>query len=319
VTVGADRAELALGAGRDGADGWVVVQEAPAHLEAAGTFSLQVVDDGAQFGVHLDGALLFDRWFDEVRLADQRGVGLVAGPTARVAVRDFEALPRQLGLPPELGLEAPWCERGGPVELADGFDGPAGELAGPWERSLGDGRFALTGDGAARVVADRERPNAGRTIYSRAWHDPTFADVEVEVTPPGERREEGHRGRGGLAFFEDADTHLVVNTWLDDAPHHDGSSISMFFRSQGYERLFDACWTNVGRNVSWGRPFRLRIAFDGWQVMTWLNDEPILYRRMRDIYPTTPRVRINRVGLVANWEWGDDTGTTFRDFTVRGR
>jgi hypothetical protein len=93
----------------------------------------------------------------------------------------------------------------------------------------------------------------------------------------------------------------------------------LFFRSQGYERLYDACWTNVGRTVCWGRPFRLRLAFDGWQVMTWLNDEPVLYRRIRDIYPKAPRVRIEQVGLVANWEWGDDTGTRFRNFTARAR
>jgi hypothetical protein len=27
---------------------------------------------------------------------------------------------------------------------------------------------------------------------------------------------------------------------------------------------------------------------------------------------------INEVGLVANWEWGNDTGTVFRDFSARG-
>jgi hypothetical protein len=53
--------------------------------------------------------------------------------------------------------------------------------------------------------------------------------------------------------------------------------------------------------------------------MTWLDDEPLLYRRVRDIYPTAPPIRINRVGVVANWEWGDDTGTVFRNFTARGR
>ena len=329
VVVTADRAELALGAGPLGAGDWTVVADGPARLEAAVSCSLQVIDDGSQFSVHLDGVLLFDRWFDDGRLAEQTGVGFVVGERGRVAVRDFEALPRRVPAPPQLGLEPAWCEQGGRVVVAERFSGPAGELAMPavpaggpavpWARSLGDGRFERTGDGSARVVADRDRPNPGRTIYSLPWDDPGFADIEVELTPPGQGRGEGHRGRGGLAFFQDADTHLVVNMWLDDAPHHDGSSVSMFLRSQGYERLYDACWANVGRKVHWGRPFRLRLAFDGWQLMTWLDGEPILYRRVRDLYPTAPRLRINRVGLVANWEWGDDTGTVFRDFTARIR
>jgi hypothetical protein len=107
--------------------------------------------------------------------------------------------------------------------------------------------------------------------------------------------------------------------WLDDAPGHDGSSVSLFFRSHGYERLYDAVWTNVGRKIFWGKPFTLRVAFDGSQLMTWLDDVPVLYRRTRDIYPTAPPVRINRVGLAANYEWGDDTGTEFRRFVARNR
>jgi hypothetical protein len=319
VVVSADRAELAFGTGADGSESWTVVEEASARLEAARSFSLQVVDDGEQFGVHLDGVLLFDRWFDDDRLADQRGVGLVLGGPGRVTARAFEAMPRLLEAPAELKLEQPWCERGGTVTCVDEFRGPEGELDDPWERTVGDGHFARTGHGSARVVADRQRPNPGRTLFTRRWDEPDFADIEVELTPPGRGRGEGHRGRGGLVFAEDGDTHLIVNTWLDDAPHHDGSSISMFFRCRGYERLYDACWTNVGRKVTWGRPFRLRLAFDGRQVMTWLDDEPILYRRLRDIYPTAPRLRINRVGLAANWEWGDDTGTTFRNFVARSR
>jgi hypothetical protein len=93
----------------------------------------------------------------------------------------------------------------------------------------------------------------------------------------------------------------------------------MFYRCAGYERLYDAVWTNVGRRVEWGRPFTMRLASDGEQVLVWLDDEAILYRRLRDIYPTASPLAIRRVGVAANWEWGDDTGTEFRRFVARRR
>ena len=52
------------------------------------------------------------------------------------------------------------------------------------------------------------------------------------MTPPGTGRGEGHNGRGGLVLFQDPDTYVIVNVWLDDAPDHDGIAISMFFRSR---------------------------------------------------------------------------------------
>jgi hypothetical protein len=174
-----------------------------------------------------------------------------------------------------------------------------------------------TGAGSARVVAARDRPNPGRTLYTTAWPDPAFADLEVELTPPGSGRGEGHNGRGGLVLFQDPDTYVIVNVWLDDAPDHDGTAISMFFRTEGYERLYDSPWSNVDRRVTWGRPARLRVASDGAQVMTWVDGEPVLSRRLRDLYPGVDRLRIERVGLVANWEWGDDTGTRFSRFVGR--
>jgi hypothetical protein len=244
---------------------------------------------------------------------------VAAGPPSGVRLQAFEAFPRQVPLPADLGLAAPWCEQGGQVVVADDFTGPAGELDGRWERSVGEGRFERTGRGAGRVAAGRDRPNPGRTAYTVAWDDPDFADIEAELTPPGGARGEGHNGRGGLIIYQDPDNYLLVNMWLDDAPHHDGSSVSMFYRCAGYERLYDAVWTNVGRRVSWGRPFTMRLASDGRQVMVWVDGEPVLYRRLRDIYPTAAPLALCRVGLAANWEWGDDTGTEFRRFVARAR
>jgi hypothetical protein len=316
VRVRPDHADLAVRVESEG--GWQTVARGRSHLPASGQWSLQVIDDGNRFGVHLDGQLLFDRWFDDNRLREQIGVGILAGAPSGVTLSDFEALPREVPLP-AFDLVEPWHELGEQVVLRDDFSGPPGELELPWDRTLGDGRFERRGDHAARVAATLQHPNPGRTAYTRPWPEPDFADIEVTVTPPGLVRGQGHNGRGGLILFQDPDNYLLANVWLDDAPHHDGSSVSMFVRANGYERLYDAVWTNVGRRVYWGKPCRLRISFDGSTALVLLDEVPILFRRIQDIYPDAAPWLINRVGLVANWEWGDDTGTTFKSFIARGR
>ena len=327
VSVWGDRAELAHtdqaleAADRDGDEPptWDLVASGPTHLGAGAERSLQVVDDGRRFGVHLDGQLLFDGWFDDERGADQLGVGVVLGEAVGVTARAFRALPREVPVPPELDLQAAWCRRGAREVLVDDVhrsprraERPV--VSAPWGRAAWNAPVT----GAARVVAGLDRPNPGRTLYTVAWSEPGFADLEVEVTSPGTGRGGGHNGRGGLVLFQDPDNYVIVNVWLDDAPDHDGTAISMFFRTGGYERLYDSPWTNVDRRVTWGRPATLRIASDGAQVMTWVDGEPVLVRRLRDLYPGVPPLDINRVGLVANWEWGDDTGTCFRRFVARG-
>ncbi|MPY94513.1 MAG: hypothetical protein GEV08_16080 [Acidimicrobiia bacterium] len=323
VTLWSDQAELAVGT----AGAWEVVTTAATHLPAATERSLQVLDDGRAMGVHLDGGLLFDRWFEDERHAGGRGVGILVGPGEHVRLRDFEAHPVAVPLPVELDPGPPWSPEGGTVRARDDFAGQAGELAGAsvarggpaWQRTFGLGHFDLTGAGALRARASRAAPNPGRTCYTLAWPEPGFVDLGVTVRPPGTGRGQGHASRAGLVLWESDDTHLIVNAWLDDSPDHDGSAISLFFRDQGYERLYDAPWANVGRRVRWGQPFRLRLVSDGQHVLVHLDGEPVLYRRATDLYPTSPGVRIERVGLVANYEWGDDTGSEFRDFVARGR
>jgi hypothetical protein len=118
-----------------------------------------------------------------------------------------------------------------------------------------------------------------------------------------------------VVFWQDDDNAVIVSTWLDD--HYDGTSMSSFFRLGGYEDLYDAIWTNLGRRISWGRPYRLRVAFDGMIYAAYVDDELVLYRSLTDVHPAQGSLRINRVGLVANWEWGTDTGSVFHRFRAR--
>jgi hypothetical protein len=85
----------------------------------------------------------------------------------------------------------------------------------------------------------------------------------------------------------------------------------------GYEEIYDAVWTNVGRRVHWGVPYQFRVVFDGRRFTAFINDEPVLHRALTDIYPDWHQLQINRIGIVSNWEWGNDTGSVFTDFTAR--
>ena len=96
-----------------------------------------------------------------------------------------------------------------------------------------------------------------------------------------------------------------------------GASIAVFTKRHGFEELYDAVWTMVADKIFWGRPFRLRVSFDGDNFFVLLDGEPILQRALKDLYPEDEALRIKRVGLVINWEWGDDTGSSFHSFRAR--
>jgi hypothetical protein len=61
------------------------------------------------------------------------------------------------------------------------------------------------------------------------------------------------------------------------------------------------------------------VVFDGVQYLVFVNDEPVLMRALTDVYPNFNRLTINRVGILANWEWGNDTGSVFNQFVARKR
>ena len=116
-------------------------------------------------------------------------------------------------------------------------------------------------------------------------------------------------------FHQDDGNSLIVAVWLDD--HYGGASISTFFRLRGFEDLYDAVWTNIGDRISWGRDFRLKVVFDGLVFVASVDDEVVLYRSLSDVDPRQGPLTIRRLGIVANWEWGTDTGSVFRRFTAR--
>ena len=295
-------------------------------LHTAAPNDLQILDDGGAFALYLNGQLLFDRWFFDASLQEASGVGLhvsAAGPGG--VFRSLEVHPRSVPAPAVFGFEPPRSWSGERTVVRDEFDGEQGDLdetvttrgGRVWRKQIGRGVIERTGHGSARVRASLEHPNPGRTAYLIDWDTPGFAHLEVEITPPGTGRGQYHKGRGGLIFWQDADNYLIVSSWLDD--FYDGASISSFFRLNGFEDLYEAVWTNVGKRIFWGLPFRLGVRFDGRGYTAMLNDEPVLYRALDDVRPEIERLVIRRVGIVANWEWGDDTGSVFRHFVAKTR
>jgi hypothetical protein len=286
--------------------------------------ALQVFDDGSNIRLYLNGDMIYGTALSDGRLHGSGGAGIrIAGTDNNIRLRSFEAHPRDIPVPPAFKLGEPWTLPGeGRVVVADQFTGPAGDLAGHktslgdrlWRRDIGKGIIALTGHSAAKVQATVEKPCPGRTAYTVDWINPRFADLEVTITPPGKRKWLKERGRAGLIFWQDERNHFMLSAFIGDWP---AMSIAAFFQWDGYEELYDAVWTNVGNRMHWGVPHDFRVACDGQRFLAFIDREPILYRALTDVYPKWKDFQIRRIGIVANWEWGNDTGSVFQNFVAR--
>jgi hypothetical protein len=296
-----------------------IAAEQQAALAIRRPHSIQILDDGAQIGVSLDGQLLFGRRFSDRRLADATGAGILA--SGDITLSRFEAHPRQVALPAVLDCGKPWLRKGERVVVADDFSGKAGSLAGRktpvgqkvWSRDIGVGTMTVT-DGAVKIEATAQQPNPGRTAYMFDWDNPDFADVQVSITPAGTGPGQQEHALCGLILWQDEDNYITINIWRSDLH---SASVSCFFQIDGFENLYDAIWSNIGSRVLHGVPVDMRIAFDGLRYMVFLDEEPVVYRALTDVYPDCRVLSINRVGLLANWEWGNDTGSVFRNFVGR--
>ena len=283
--------------------------------------AVQIRDDGARIDVAVNGTPLLQIAPPAEALPACNGVGIFfdTADGASPCIRDFEAHPRAVALPAGLPFAPPWSKDGTAAVISDDFAAQRGDFAGyqspngaVWSRIMGDAAFTLSGDGGVRVIASAEAPAVNRTAFGIDWPDPDFADLTAVILPPGSARGQHHTPRGGLLFWQDDKNYFIVNNWLDNS--YGGGSISCFFYFRGFEDIYDAVWTNVDDRLFFGRKNRLRVVCDGRQFRAYLDGTLVLYRAFRDVYPGFDRLRINRVGLIANWEWGRDTGSRFLSF-----
>jgi hypothetical protein len=311
----------------------VVVAEGEFHLvlsrvvndSSAPVRCLLVLDDGQRLMAYVNGEPVADEWIVDARLQEATGVGVLfdRSSSTKGTVRSFEAHPRQIKLPQVFDMGQPWLRTGSRIVIADDFSGPAGALEGRktpqggayWRRLLGEGVIDLTSEGMARVRGTPQQPCPGRTAYCVNWPHPDFVDLEVTITPPGTGIGQRQMTTSGFILYQDPDNYVTLNAWRSDT--YAGGSISTFFMFRGFEDIYDAVWSNVGDRISYGKPLRLRLCCDGEHYLVFIEDEPVLYRAFRDVYPDIGRLRIRKVGIVANWEFGTDTGSTFEQFKLR--
>ncbi len=325
----------------DGAFVVECVEHGQAHRVASGSLPgerevpVLILDDGRDLAVRVASAPGEPAWICDDRLGGARGVGLVHDEHGQTTVREWEAHPRHVPIPASLPIFRPWTPAIGRELARDSFRNAPGPLEGrpvdagsstplstdhpapAWERTLGPGSFVVRPEGGARIVGRVGSPSPGRTLYTIPWSEPGFAELEATMTPPGSARGQKHEGRGGLVFWQDRDHYLIVNLWLHDG--YAGASISSFPIVGGFDDIYNAVWSNIGSRATWGRPFRLGVVFDGDRYIARVDGEPVIMRAISDVYPRAPRLRIRRVGLAANWEWGLDTGTVFHEFLARGQ
>ena len=299
-----------------------IASESRYSLASNSNNAVQILDQGDFFSLYLNGNLLFEEWFTDLRLRDETSMGLLA--QSAFAFQFLESHPRDIPIPPALQMGEPWRAEGSQVLVSDSFAGAAGQDIAErlsevgeqlWRKEIGSGRILLTGNRAARIDASAASPNPKRLAYTVPWRNPNFADVSVDILPPGTDRHQQEKGRGGLIFWQDSNNYITVSNWLDDT--FNGSSMSSFFHIDGFEEIYDAVWSNLGDRISWGKRYTLRVTFDGLNFTAYVNGEPVLYRSLQDVYPRLSRLSINRIGLVANWEWGDDTGSAFSRFMAK--
>lgn len=263
---------------------------------------VQVLDDGRALIITLDGQPLFSEYpILEHRLANETGVGLV-GQAA-----DLEVYPREVELPPELDLGQPWQAKGQTIVFAPYLNHPAEDLLISWEPTLGRANL-MPAEGGLRI----EATTGERAVYTMPWDSTRLADLEVEILPPGQRKGQNQQSRAGVCFWQDARHHLVVALRLDDSD----SSVAAMLRFAGYEDPFDMVWSRVPDLLYHGVPVRLRAVCDGERFQVYLDDEPVLYRALNDIYPGADRLHIRRVGLALSG-YGEDTGSIFRSWVAR--
>jgi hypothetical protein len=190
-----------------------------------------------------------------------------------------------------------------------------------WRHVLGRRRIVPDANGA---LVDKPHPVPGsklqrlmratgqRTAYTIDW--PGGAGViTAEIVPPGDGPGQGARGRGGLILYQDDDNYLIVNDWVDDA--HE-PAIGAFLRSSGFEEVYDAAWTVVDGCLTFGQRHVLRLAFDASGFAVDLDDRTVLARRFADLYPEAAPLEVRAVGICANWDFGEDTGSRFTRFTA---
>lgn len=275
---------------------------------ANSTHYVQVVDDGDRYTVFLDGVLVWTG--TDTTHGNATGCGILLSNTGDLWVQNFEAHPLAVAIPNILQILTPFDQDGTTTLATENFTGASADLDGKttttgaltWRADTG--RIDLDGGGSAARVS-------GAPIYTIPWSDTDFADLQVQITPPGTDYGQSEAGLCGLIFWQDAANYLLARFYITD-DQVDATEIEIIYTRAGdgvVERR-----VSFGTEITHGQAGVLRAVCTGTKFLIHLDGEPVISSRLIDIKPSYPTLTINRVGIYAA---SQDTGSLFDDFVAK--
>lgn len=278
------------------------------------THTLQVVDDGSKMHCFLDDAEIpGSGGFTDSALASEIGVGIYVANVSTTRIADFESHARAIAIPDVALLGAPFERQGSTSVATEDFTGDAGDLDGKttatggltWRKDL-TGVVALTGAGTALYTV----ASNATAYYTFPWANPTFADLQVGMTPPGAGYGNGEDGLAGVLFWQDANNWLIGRVYLTDA-QVGNSEYEIVNCTSGTSSVIRRA--AMATTIAHGVPVTVRMSFDGDRFCLWHGGtEPVIAWSLTN--ENKPQIAINRVGIYADT---DNTGTAFDDFVAR--
>ncbi len=278
------------------------------------THTLQVIDDGLTLHCYLDDQEVPGvGGFADSALASATGVGIYAANVSTSRIYDIESHARAITIPDVALLGAPWERQGSTSVATEDFTGSAGDLDAKttatggltWRKDLA-GVIALTGSGTALYTV----ASNATAYYTLPWANPTFADLQVGMTPPGAGYGNGDDGLAGVLFWQDANNWIIGRVYLSDAQ----------VGNSEYEVVYCLAGTGsiirraaMATSIAHGVAMTIRMSFDGNRFVVWHGGtEPVIAWSV--VNEAGSPLTINRVGIYADTY---NTGTVFDNFVAR--
>jgi len=288
-----------------------------AHFNANSTHVLQVIDDGTRIRTYLDQA----EWpsvggTSDTTHAAGTGVGYRQWQnTASNYAKDFEAHPRTITIPSPLSLVgAPYETLGATTVATETFAGGAADLVGlttttgglTWARTFGTKTVSRDGAGNGSVGA------AGTSSgYTVPWSSTAFADLSLDVTPPGASYGSGNNSHTGVLMYQDANTWLATYPRVnDDQPT--AAEIEVAYTVGGVTTVVKR--VNFGTVINHGVTTTIRMTCDGDNVIIYRGTEAAICFAITDLSASYTALTINRVGT---YQTAQDTGSTLDNFVAK--
>ncbi len=291
-------------------------------FDAFATNHVVIRDDGARIVMWRDNRKVIDYASTDYASNTKVGVGGASDSgAAYLLIGNVEFHERSMTVPTELqDLVKTISEPAGATTVyTDNFSGGAGDLtgtttttgSGTWAATLG-AASVLKLNGSGKAYRDTSVSESGAILRTLPWSAPAFADLSVQVTPPGSAYAAGDNARCGIAFWQDANNWIGARLYVDDDQPNAAEIEIRAVVDGGAGWVFRR--VNFGTEINHGVTSTLRMTFDGDYLVCYLGTEPVHVYRLSYTYTDHTPWLINRVGLLASYE---DRGSTFDTFIAK--